>query len=123
MFDALKLRIFVSRVQAELIAQHKDQQFVNAVCQVDETLEGLNEIRKNAYYRKDKIAPFLSVCYVLGEGLEAGSLSTKTREVCADLLFDRLCKARSDPYFHMRHFQIFGDLESKLSAWRENEHA
>ncbi len=123
MFEALKLRLFISKVQAELMAQHRDQSFTNTVCQLPSNIEQLNSLREHAYYRKDKIAPFMAVCHLLGESLESEKLEIDTKKICAALLAQRLQKARSDRHFHMRHFQIFGDLEQKLEQWAELQNA
>ena len=123
MFEAFKLRLFISKVQAELMAQHKDQRFTNTVCQLPSNIELLNSLREHAYYRKAKIAPFMAVCYVLGESLESEELEIDTKKICAALLAQRLLKARNDRHFHMRHFQIFGDLEQKLLQWGEMQQA
>ncbi|MGK8438371.1 hypothetical protein ACRS3X_13690 [Ectopseudomonas hydrolytica] len=80
MFEALKLRFFISKVQAELMAQHQDQIFTNTVCQLPSNIEQLNLLREHAYYRKDKIAPFMAVCHVLGESLESEKLELETKK-------------------------------------------
>ena len=123
MFEALKLRFFISKVQAELMAQHRDQNFTNTVCQLPSNMEQLNILREHAYYRKDKIAPFMAACHVLGESLASDTLDIDTRKMCAALLTQRLQKARSERHFHMRHLQIFGDLEQKLEQWVELQNA
>ncbi len=117
MFEAIKLRIFVARVQAELKAQYDDQQFVNYICQLPTNIEQLNVLREHAYYRKDRIAPFLAVCHILHESLLVTDLPVETKKICAALLAQRLQKAAGDRLFHLRHIMIFGELEQKLSAW------
>lgn len=117
MFDGLKLRFFVAKVQAELKAQYDDQQFVDSVCQLPTNFEQLDVIRQHAYYRKDSIAPFLAACHILYESLISAGLSLDTKKICAALLAQRLQKAAGDPQFRLRHIMIFGDLEQKLSDW------
>lgn len=122
MFDSLKLRFFMSKVQAELIAQYNDQSFVNKVCQLPEHVEQLDMIRRAAYYRKEKVAPFLAVCFILGECIDSEFLTQEERHIAAALLAQRLQRVSSDPSFRLRHIMIFGDLDAKLSTWsRENE--
>ena len=119
MFEALKLRLFISKVQAELMAQYRDQNFTNTVCQLPSNIEQLNVLREHAYYRKDRVAPFMAVCHVPGESLESDALDIDTQNTCAALLAQRLQKTRTDRHFHMRYFQIFGDLEQ----WVELQNA
>jgi len=117
MFEGLKLRLFIAEVQAELKAQCDDQQLVNQVCQLPTNVEQLNLLRKQAYFRKDKIAPFLATCYILYESLLSEELPFEVKQICAALLAQRLQKASSNPPFRLRHIMIFGDLEQKLSSW------
>lgn len=117
MFELLKAKIYLAKIQAELKAQYGDQAFVNKVCQLPENLEQLRVLCEQAYYRKDRIAPFLNVCHILGESMSSKSLSEGDREICASLLAQRLQKASSDPQFRLRHIIIFGDLEDKIREW------
>lgn len=117
MFELLKAKIYLSKIQAELKSQYGDQAFVNKVCQLPENIEQLRVLREQAYYRKDRIAPFLNVCHILGESMSSESLSEGDREICASLLAQRLQKAYSDPQFRLRHITIFGDLEDKIREW------
>jgi len=79
MFEALKLRFFISKVQTELMVQHRDQNFTNTVCQLPSNVEQLNVLREHAYYRKDKTAPFMAVCHVLSESMESDILDSFPR--------------------------------------------
>ena len=80
MFGALKLRFFISKVQTELMVQHRDQNFTNTVCQLPSNVEQLNVLREHAYYRKDKTAPFMAVCHVLSESMESDILDSLSRD-------------------------------------------
>ncbi len=117
MFNSLKLRLFVAKIQAELLAQYNDQNFVNRVCQSPENLDNLNILRQQAYYKKDGAAPFITTCNLLGECIDSEQLSMEDRHICASLLAQRLNKTSNDPSFRHRHIMIFGGLEEKLSAW------
>jgi|SRR5690606_14738854 hypothetical protein len=121
MFEAIKLRMYIAKIQAELKAQYNDQAFVNRVCQLPPIMEQLGEIRTKAYYKGQKIAPFLNVCFVLGEAMESDLLTQEDRAICARLLAQRLEKASSNPHFRSRHIMIFGDLENKVSEWSEEK--
>ena len=109
--------MYFAKIQAELKAQYNDQDFVNRVCQLPSIMEQLGEIRTKAYYKGKKIAPFLNVCFVLGEAMESDLLTQEDRAICVGLLAQRLEKASSDPHFRLRHIMIFGDLENKVSNW------
>lgn len=117
MFELIKARMYIAKVQAELKAQYADQAFVNRVCQLPENLKQLRVLREQAYYKKDRIAPFMNVCHILGESISSKSLPESDREICASLLAQRLQKASTDPQFRLRHIMIFSDLEEKLSDW------
>ncbi|EGQ8136991.1 hypothetical protein MZJ28_001399 [Vibrio parahaemolyticus] len=117
MFGFLKNGLFLSKVQAELKAQYDDQYFVNTVCQHPEILEQVLVIKDEAYYRKDKDAPFITVCFVLGEVAFTEKFPTEFKQIAVSLLAQRLLKVESDPQFRLRHILIFGDLEQKLSSY------
>ncbi|EJU9841467.1 hypothetical protein P3553_15715 [Vibrio parahaemolyticus] len=120
MFGFLKNGIFLSKVQAELKAQYDDQYFVNTVCQHPEILEQVLAIKDEAYYRKDNAAPFITVCFVLGEVAFSDNFSAEFKQIAISLLAQRLLKVENDPQFRLRHILIFGDLEQKLSSYIEN---
>lgn len=119
MFEILKLRIFVARVQAELKAQHNSQSFVNLICQHPKNLEILDDINRRSYFRKTKIAPFLAVCQILGESLDLADLPFEQRMECAQLLAQRIEKVRRNNSFHLQHILLFGNLEETLMNWIE----
>lgn len=120
MFGFLKNGAFLSKVQAELKAQYSDQYFVNTVCQHPEMLEQILAIKDEAYYRKDKSTPFITVCFVLGEVAFTDKFSAEFKQIAVSLLAQRLLKVENDPQFRLRHLLIFGDLEQKLSSYIEN---
>jgi hypothetical protein len=117
LFEYFNVRLFLARVQTNLMAQHKDQSFTNTLCQKPEHLEYINFVRENSYFKRDKIAPFLVVCGLLGRGLEDNSLSNEQRTLCARLLADRLHRVNADQHFRLKHIFIFGELEDKLESW------
>lgn len=117
MFESIKARMYVAKVQAELKAQYGDQDFVNRVCQLPENLKQLIVLREQAYYKNDRVAPFMNVCHILGESMNSKSLPEADRQICASLLSQRLQKASSDPQFWLRHVMIFSGLEEKLGEW------
>jgi hypothetical protein len=123
MFETLRLRFFISKVQAELLDQHRDKNFTKTVCQLPSNMEQLNLLRKHAYFRKENIAPFMAVCHLLGESLESDTLEIEIKNTCAALLTQRLQKAKIDLKFYRRHFQILGNLERKLAQWSEFQNA
>lgn len=116
MFDVLRLRIFVAKVQAEIKAQHNDQGFVNFVCQQPDVIEELNRIRKNEYYRSLKIAPFLAACKVLAMNAYAQDSPLEIKMLSATLLQSRLRKARANPEFYEIHQMAFDEIEDLYHA-------
>jgi hypothetical protein len=119
MFEGIKVRMFLAKIQAELKAQYNDQRFVNRVCQLPSTLEQLGALRTQAYYKDRKEAPFLTVCFILGEAMESDQLSLEDREISASLLAQRLEKVSSDQQFRLAHIMIIGDLEQRVVRWAE----
>ena len=117
MFEVLKYRWYLARVQAELKAQYNDQEFVDLICQLPSNQEKLHHLHKHAYYRKEKIAPFMAVCFVLSESLESSVLPHDKKTICAELLGQRLQKISTDPHFRMRHIEFIDELEMKLADW------
>ncbi len=115
----LKLRMFIAKVQAEIMAQCGNQELVNKICQYPEIIEELDVIRRTSYYRKDKNAPFLTACYVLGSALDVYYFDDDLKKKCLYLLISRLNKARENPHFSQRHFHIFSDLEEKADSYIE----
>lgn len=116
MISLIKNWWFVAVVKAELLAQHKNQQFVDRICHLPDNRATLEIIRKEAYYRGTKIAPFLAACGILGDSLEMDSFSVEDRRLCAALLAQRLLKVSGDEDFRFRHLLLIGGLEDKLSG-------
>jgi hypothetical protein len=117
-FDELRFRYFLAKVQAELKAQHYDQQFVDLVCHLPSNLELLMLLRDQPNYRKDSLLPFLAVCSILGASLSIEDFSKDVKMTCAELLEQRLQKADSNLPFKSRHETLLIHLENRLTAWR-----
>ena len=123
MIEYIKARLFQAKVQAELMAQCKDQQFVNEVCHPIKYIDLVNTLRRVAYYKGTKIAPFLTVCAVLGEAINDTELPFHTRFLCAAHLHNRLEKSASNPQFRVQHLLLIGELEDKMSSWTKKNRA
>lgn len=119
MFAVIRMYLYMMRVQAELKGQHNEQAFVNLVCHRPATIEDLRTLREEAYFRTDKIAPFMGVCRVLSNALTDLDLPFDARRTSASLLAQRLIRIGNDPQFRLRHLMIFGELEEKLRDWME----
>ncbi len=78
----------------------------------------LESIRRTSYFRGTKIAPFLSVCELLGASFDTADLNEDDQKLCAALLAQRLLKVSGDPDFRLRHVLIIGSLEGKLASSR-----
>ncbi len=110
-----KRMVFFSGVQAELKAQHPDQDFVNRVCQTDASK---NLILAEFFPNQDIIAGpkkmkyFVVVCEVLSQRLALGDVSANDQLLCAKLLQDRYNKLVSDP-------QILATVINSAAKWRD----
>ncbi len=109
--------MFVAKVQAELMAQHKDQHFVNHICQLPEHIDQLVSIREQAYFRRDATAPFIAACHVLCASLTNIAVSEQDKVICASLLAQRLEKVAGNPPFRLKFILIFGEIEEKFANW------
>lgn len=117
MFEGLKLRMLLAKIQAELKAQYNDQQFVNRVCQLPPTVKLITDSWEGAYFRGTKVEPFLYVLVVLGEAVSSDLLSLDERNLCASLLNDRLSRVRDDIRFISTFGSIYHTAEDRLSEW------
>jgi len=108
MFEVIKFRWFVSKVQAELKAQIDEegyhdpegrpiysQGYVNRVCQIPENIELLKKLRDDPKFVNPKYDTQIFVCYVLASSLNSDQVSMYDKELAAVLLAQRLIKARS----------------------------
>lgn len=120
MFESIKLRLFVAKVLAELEAQHNDPAFAKLICLAPSNLEHLNTLREAAYYRKDKIAPFLATCHILAESLNLNEIPNEEKKICAFLLAQRIEKASNDRHFWVKHVVILTSLKRQLYEWGAN---
>lgn len=48
MFELLRSKIYLAKIQAELKAQYSDRAFVKKICQLPENLEQLRVLREQA---------------------------------------------------------------------------
>ncbi len=117
MFETIKNRLFVAKIQAEIMAQHNDQDFVNEICQLPVNLEKIIFLREYAYFKKDRAAPFIVACEVLHASLYQNAISDSHKTICAALLAQRLEKVTSNPQFRLQHLMVFGKLEEDFVAW------
>ncbi|HCG1441253.1 TPA: hypothetical protein NJL93_006250 [Pseudomonas aeruginosa] len=124
MFDAIVLRLRVARVQAEIAAQLKDfgvrdQDFVNRICQTEESLRLIDTLFKISYYRKSKAAVFLYASTVLANALSSRFVSAKDKRDCYPLLEERLMRMdRISKDFKIEHCLVIGEIEAAMDTWR-----
>jgi hypothetical protein len=108
MFEVIKFRWFISKVQAELKAQIDQgdfhdrkgrlvysQGYVNLICQVPENLELLKELRENPKFVNPQYDLQIFVSHVLASSLNSDQISMYDKEFAGVLLAQRLIKARS----------------------------
>ncbi|WP_061795840.1 hypothetical protein [Serratia ficaria] len=125
MFDAIILRFRVAKVQAEIVAQLKDrgvrdQDFVNRICQTEESLKIIDTLFKISYYRKSKAAVFLYASTVLANSLSSGFISEKDKKNCYMLLEERLMRMDRISYsFKVEHCLVIGEMEDAMDTWRK----
>lgn len=117
MFEQIRTYLFQMRVQAELKGQYGDQAFVNRVCHAPAVVKEIHDMRVSAYFKKDKVAPFLTVCQVLNIGMSCEAFDEETRGKCAALLAQRLQRIAEDPQFRLRHLLMIGELEERVRNW------
>lgn len=117
MFKLIRTYLFQMRVQAELKGQYEDQAFVNRICHAPDAVKEIYEISVNAYFKKDKVAPFLTACQILNLGMKNDAFDHKTRSACAALLAQRLQRVESNPQFRLRHLLIIGEFEERVRNW------
>ncbi|EGT3593470.1 TPA: hypothetical protein ACQVMA_005365 [Serratia marcescens] len=124
MFDAIVLRLRVARVQAEIVAQLKDcgvrdQDFVNRICQTEESLRLIDTLFKISYYKKSQAAVFLYASTVLANALSSNFVSAKDKRNCYTLLEERLIRMdRISKGFKIEHCLVIGEMEAAMDTWR-----
>ena len=117
MFEAIKLRFFFAKIQAELKAQHNDQAFVNRLCHDPTIVKLIVGWRSDAYFEGTKIAPFLYTMLLLGAVANSKIFTEDDRNLAASLLADRILKTRSNARFHKAHLPVIQKSEADLVAW------
>ena len=120
MFSYLLLRYRVAKVQAELMAQIKNQEIVNLLCQSSEVIKAIDLLYKEAYYRKRQDVNFLIVCAILIMTISDKSNDRAIRELSYDLLKDRFITILRNRKYCLDNFMIVGDCEEAITQW-ENE--
>lgn len=123
MFDAIILRFRVAKVQAEIVAQLKDnrvrdQGFVNRVCQTEGALELINTLFKAASYKKSKEAVFLYATTVLSRSILSKYVDEGDREICYLLLLGRLQRIDAiGSEFKELHSELIAEINLALRCW------
>ena len=112
MFKRLKTKWFLSKVAAELKAQYDDQEFVNRVCYSEAAISMVEQWTKHPHFRKDKLAPFLTVCMLLDIAIE--SMSETDKQVSIPLLQVRLVQAYNNPPFYAQYSGILDMIKENL---------
>ncbi|SAL28626.1 hypothetical protein AWB68_01405 [Caballeronia choica] len=112
MLTAVKTRWFQSKVQAEIKAQHNDQAFVNTVFNRVDVLRELDRLRNDPVLARAKTGPFLAACKVLALNVAATDSEPIVQMQCANLLGERLRKARSNNAFYEAHKAFFSEVEN-----------
>lgn len=117
MLKYLILKFRVAKVQAELMAQVKNQLYVNAICQKPNSIELIDLLYRKAYYRRRKDAAFLIVCALMVMIINDSGSTKEEKEFCYHVLKDRCLKMQGDTQYRMANFMVFGDCEEALASW------
>lgn len=120
MFSYLVSTLRVAKVQAELIAQIKNQALVNQICHQPKVLELINFLFNNAYYKKRKDASFLIVCAIMVMVLNDDEIARNEKEIYYLILKERFEKMQQDRQYCIDNFMIVGDCDNALAVWEKN---
>ena len=112
--------LFVAGVQAELMAQARDQSFVNRVCHspnaVSLLLEKILPMR-SSLPGPQKFRYFVVVCELLSSHIERGDMSKEDLARCASCLESRLAKLASNPLVVTDIVEAFNGWSQSLSRY------
>lgn len=121
MLNYLFLRFRVAKVQAEMMAQDRNQLTVNAICQKPESIELIDFLFSNAYYKRREDAAFLIVCALMVMAINSSNFTLQEKEYCYFILKDRFARMKSDAKYCIDNFMIVGDCEEALALWESNK--
>lgn len=122
MFKYLMLRLRVAKVQAELMAQIHNQEIVNSLCQSPTSIEQIDWLYKNAYYRKRRDVNHLIVCNIMANILNSEVSSEGEKTLAFVVLSERFDKMTKDNEYCQQNFMLVGDFEQALLDYRERHH-
>ena len=121
MFRYLILRLRVAKVQAELMAQVKNQEAVNNICQNAHSVEFIDLLYRKAYYRKRKDADFLIVCALMVMVINDLTFTEMEREFCYNVLKERFNRMKNDNGYCVANFMVVGDCEEAMLKWEKSK--
>lgn len=119
MFKYLLLRFRVAKVQAELMAQIHNQEIVNRLCQLPASIEQIDWLYRNAYYRKRKDVNYLIVCNLLANILNSEISTEEDKRLAFVILSERFDKMTKDNEYCRQNFMLVGDFEQALLNYRK----
>lgn len=118
MLKYLMLKLRLAKVQAELMAQIHNQNIVNQLCQLPSSVEQIDYLYRNAYYRKRKDVNFLIVCNIMAQILISDSPTVEEKKWAFVILSERFDKMTKDKEYCRQNFMIIGDFEKALLDYR-----
>lgn len=121
MLNYFFLRFRIAKVQAEMMAQDRNQLAVSTICQKPESLVLIDFLFSNAYYKKRKDANFLVVCALMVMAINSSNFTFREKEYCYFILKERFARMKSDAKYCMDNFMIVGDCEEALALWESNK--
>jgi len=99
------------------MAQIKSQLHVNAICQKSKSIELIDFLYRNAYYKRRKDAAFLIVCALMVLIISDTDSTKEEKEFCYHVLKERFIKMQGDAQYRAANFMVFGDCEEALASW------
>ena len=120
MFNAIILRFRVAKVQAELQAQINNQALVSHLCQLPVSVELIDFLYRNAYYRKRKDAAFLIVCALMVQIINEISSDIEDRKASYLILKERYERLKCNRHYCIENFLVVGDCEEAIILWERS---
>lgn len=121
MLKYLLLKLRLAKVQAELMAQIHNQNIVNQLCQLPGSVEQVDYLYRNAYYRKRRDVNFLIVCNIMAQILKSESSTVEEKKWAFVILSERFDKITTDKEYCRQNFVIIGDFEQALLDYRASQ--
>lgn len=101
------------------MAQIHNQEIVNRLCQLPASIEQIDWLYRNAYYRKRKDVNYLIVCNLLANILNSEISTEEDKMLAFVILSERFDKMTKDNEYCRQNFMLVGDFEQALLNYRK----